>query len=117
LVIGHRGAPQLARENTVDAFRAAAAAGADMVELDVRLTADGALVVHHDAELADGRHIAELAAADLPPWLPSLDESLTACEGMSVNVEIKERDAAGGVVALVVARSLHDRVIVSAFDF
>ncbi|HZN13563.1 MAG TPA: glycerophosphodiester phosphodiesterase [Acidimicrobiales bacterium] len=117
LVIGHRGAPRAAHENTVDAFRAAAAAGADMVELDVRCTADGGLVVHHDATLGDGRPIVELDVAALPSWLPSLDEAFDACDGMSVNVEIKERDAARGVVALIAARALHQRVIVSSFDF
>ena len=55
LVIGHRGASAARPENTVEAFRHAAELGADWVELDVRRTADDALVVHHDAELPDGR--------------------------------------------------------------
>ena len=55
-VIAHRGASRAERENTVAAFRRAAEMGADAVELDVRRTADGVLVVHHDAHLtaADG---------------------------------------------------------------
>jgi len=40
----------VAPENTVEAFVAAGALGADGVELDVHRTADGALVVHHDAD-------------------------------------------------------------------
>jgi glycerophosphoryl diester phosphodiesterase len=48
LVIGHRGFPSRARENTPDAFRLALEAGADGVELDVRVTTDGVAVVHHD---------------------------------------------------------------------
>jgi glycerophosphoryl diester phosphodiesterase len=54
LVIAHRGAPRLARENTVESFSAAVAAGAGAIELDVRRTADDHLVVHHDALLEDG---------------------------------------------------------------
>ena len=42
-----------------------------MVELDVRRTADGELVVHHDATLDDGRADRRSAGADLPDWLPS----------------------------------------------
>jgi glycerophosphoryl diester phosphodiesterase len=89
LVIGHRGAPRLARENTVEAFRAAVAAGAGGVELDVRRTADGALAVHHDPALADGRLVAGCRRAELPPHVPTLDEALDACAGAVVNVEIK----------------------------
>lgn len=90
LVIAHRGA-SAARPpgNTVEAFRAAFALGADWVELDVRRTADGALAVHHDAELVDGRRLVDVTAADLPPGVPLLAAALEACEGMGVNVEIK----------------------------
>ena len=56
LVVAHRGASAAHPPgNTVAAFAAAVALGADWVELDVRLTADGALVVHHDPDLPDGR--------------------------------------------------------------
>ena len=48
LVVAHRGAPAAAPENTMDAFRRAVEMGADAVELDVHLTADGMLVVMHD---------------------------------------------------------------------
>jgi len=89
LVIGHRGASAVQPENTVEAFGHAAALGADWVELDVRRTADDQLTVHHDAVLPDGRPIVEVAAADLPPSLPSLVEALDACAGMGVNIEIK----------------------------
>jgi len=94
LVLAHRGAHDPAapgiRENTLAAFRAAAALGADGVELDVRRTADGALVVHHDATLPDGRRIDALSGTELPPWVPRLDEALDACAAMAlIDVEIK----------------------------
>src|SRR2546426_332500 len=51
LVIAHRGASAAAPENTLAAFRLAADLGADAVELDVRRTVDGQLVVIHDASV------------------------------------------------------------------
>jgi glycerophosphoryl diester phosphodiesterase len=51
---GHRGARGLAPENTLAGIRAAAAAGVTAIEIDVRLTADGQLVLWHDAVLAPG---------------------------------------------------------------
>lgn len=91
-VIGHRGAPRLARENTIESFRAAVSAGATGIELDARRTADGVLVVHHDAHL-DGVPLIERRADELPGWLPTLSAALDACEGAFVNVEIKNDPA------------------------
>lgn len=88
-VIAHRGASAAARENTCEAFRLAAAMGADAAELDVRRTRDGVLVVHHDPVIGDGAAICMLDAVDLPAHVPTLDEALDACAGMWVNVEIK----------------------------
>lgn len=87
--MAHRGASAAAPENTVEAFRLAKELGADWVELDVRLSADGVVVVHHDAQLADGRMLGELTIEQLPDSVPSLAEALEACEGMGVNIEIK----------------------------
>jgi glycerophosphoryl diester phosphodiesterase len=126
LVIAHRGASAAYRENTVDAFRAARRLGADMVELDVRRTADGVLVVHHDARFPDGPAIVTTAMADRPPWVPTFDEALDACEGMGVNIEVKNLPSdpdydeglgvATAVAELVTARRLQERVVVSSFN-
>jgi glycerophosphoryl diester phosphodiesterase len=91
--MAHRGASRAERENTVAAFRRAAAIGAHAVELDVRRSRDGVLVVHHDAHLDDGRVIVATAAADLPAHVPTLGAALDACAGMWVNVEIKNDPA------------------------
>ena len=88
-VLAHRGASKVERENTVAAFRRAVAMGANAAELDVRRTADGVLVVHHNPELADGRLICAVVAQELPDEVPTLDEALDACVPMWVNVEIK----------------------------
>ena len=52
VVLGHRGSPQEAPENTLPSFRKALEQGADGVELDVHLTCDGALVVFHNYTLS-----------------------------------------------------------------
>lgn len=64
-IVGHRGARSAAPENTLAAFHAAVEQGASWVELDVRLSADRVPMVRHDADLADGRLVAELDSAAL----------------------------------------------------
>ncbi len=125
-VIAHRGASRAERENTVTAFRRAAELGADMVELDVRRSADGGLVVHHAAHLEDGRAVSSVSVADLPDHVPTLDAALDACAGMAVNIEIKNDPAEPGfdadrtlsddIAALVRARGETDRILISSFD-
>lgn len=88
----HQGSAESVRPNTVAAFEAARELGADGVELDVRLTADGVLIVHHDAVLSTGEPIRELRAGVLPSWLPTLEQALDACGDMTVNVEVKTDD-------------------------
>ncbi|HEY7134625.1 MAG TPA: glycerophosphodiester phosphodiesterase [Acidimicrobiia bacterium] len=127
VVLGHRGAPRAARENTLEAFRLATALGADGVELDARRSADGVVVVHHDAVAEGVGVLVEHAAAEIQarrPDIPTLDEALDACEGI-VNVEVKnfptepdydpDERVAADVVELVGRRAMRDRVIVSSF--
>lgn len=126
LLYGHRGASADAPENTLAAFALARAQEADGVELDVRRSADGDLVLHHDPVLPDGRVIVETPTAALPDHVPSLAAALDECAGLVVNVEIKnspfdpdhdpERRLADDVVALLRARGGRDRVLVSSFD-
>src|SRR5262245_14242151 len=75
LVFAHRGGSALAPENTMAAFDNGLALGADGLELDVHLSRDGAVVVHHDATLdrtttltgaVSARTADELARADVP---------------------------------------------------
>lgn len=125
-VIAHRGASAVEPENTVAAFRTAAALGAHAVELDVRRTADGALVVHHDAHLPDGRAVCEIAAAEAPSSVPTFAAALDACAGMWVNIEIKNSEGEVDhdptqIVARAVMRELErrgepHRWLISSFD-
>jgi glycerophosphoryl diester phosphodiesterase len=123
---GTENAPGGFTENTLDAFAEARRRGADGVELDVRLTADGGLAVHHDAEVPGLGPICELGVADLPTHIPLLADALGACEGMLVNVEIKNAPQdpgwdEGEAVAALTATAIDeagwtDRVLVSSFE-
>lgn len=118
LVLAHRGASAQRPENTVAAFAHAADLGADGVELDVRLTADGALAVLHDPLLADGRALATVTAPDLPESVPLLASALSACTGMLVNIEIKsDEPGAGTALVAAVADAWGGGVLVSSFDW
>lgn len=95
LIIAHKGASKRAPENTVEAFELARELGADWVELDVRLTADGKCVVFHDELLGD-RPLGGLTLEEVSRWslpgggaIPSLVQALDACTGMGVNLEVK----------------------------
>lgn len=126
-VFAHRGVHRTVRENTLGAFRAAIDLGVDGVELDVRQTGDGALVIHHDPIIA-GRPIGHAAAADLPAYVPNLDEAMTMLRGLTVNVEIKNSrdpdeptyDESGAIARNTLAylrdAAWLDAVIVSCFD-
>ena len=105
LIVAHRGASARESENTLAAFEAAIAAGADAVEFDVRMTADGVAVVMHDADVArttDGSGLVrdlssdEVAALRIrlraggDTTVPTLAQALSCCSGrVAVDVEIK----------------------------
>lgn len=127
-VQAHRGSPDPGsgiRENTLDAFARARALGADGVELDVRLTADGGLAVHHDPVIDGVGPIHDLSTTQLPAHVPLLAEALDACTGMVVNIEIKNHPhepgfdpadrAAEDVIALVEGMERTAAVVVSSF--
>ena len=125
-VFAHRGAAQSAPENSLEAFSSAAALGADGVELDVRRTIDGALVVAHDASIAGLGSISQLELAELPAQVTLLSSALELCVPMTVNVEIKNSPAEPGhdpsgslvdqVLTVIVELDLRDDVLISSFD-
>ena len=126
LIIGHRGASKAFQENTIEAFVGAAEAGADWVELDIRRTSDGEIVVHHDPHTSDGALIAATKAADLPNHISTLGDVLDACGDMGVNIEIKndadeqDYDPAHLMVARTVevarAKLQRETTLITSFD-
>lgn len=122
-VIAHRGASRQRRENTVAAFERAVVLGAHWVELDVRLTADRELVVHHNPTLADGRALKDLSRSQLPRFVPTLAAALAACGPLGVNIEIKngetevDFDPLHEAAAMIASMQLpYDRTLISSFN-
>ena len=141
-VAAHRGGAALWPENGLTAFRNALALGADFLELDTHLTADGEVVVIHDPTLdrtTSGRgpvsavKLADLSAirlrardggvtSDVVPTLAQVLDTLkpsTAQLLLEIKVDAGRKPYAGiedKAVALVSARGLRERVIVMAFE-
>jgi glycerophosphoryl diester phosphodiesterase len=138
LLIAHRGGAGLAPENTMAAFEAAVRDwAADMVELDVRATADGACVVVHDPTVertTDGTGaVAQYTLAELQqldagyrftpdggltfPFrgrgvrIPTFEEVLRALPQLRLTVEVKIGTAQPGLFAAITRLRAQDRVI------
>ena len=140
LVIAHRGCSSLAPENTMAAFREALELGADAVEVDVRLTRDGHVVVMHDRRLDRtttgngpvGRHtLRELKELDAGSWfdrrfigerVPTLDEVFDEIpRKFPLYVEMKVRGFGAGtlvrrVVDIIRQRDRWDSTMVASFN-
>jgi glycerophosphoryl diester phosphodiesterase len=107
LAIAHRGDPVRYRENTLPAIAAAVEQGADLVEIDVRLTADGTVVLLHDATLQRlwgvPARVDAVAAADLPAEVPTLTEALDliAGSGAGLLIDMPEPGSAAPAHAVV----------------
>jgi glycerophosphoryl diester phosphodiesterase len=124
--IGHRGAASLEPENTLRSFRRAAAEGADAIELDLRLTRDGCLVILHDADVnrttngsgsVASMTLDEIKRLDagLGERIPSFEEVLEATE-LPIHAELKTVETAEPLAALIRERRLAARVTPISFD-
>ena len=134
---GHRGASAAAPENTYAAFEQAVAQGAEYAETDIRSTADGELVLMHDATLdrtSDGRGpvssitLADLRRLDAGGWygeafrgerVPELAPCLRWIEarpGFGAALEVKASGIGAEVARLAWASPARDRLAIYAFD-
>ncbi|WP_055613440.1 glycerophosphodiester phosphodiesterase [Streptomyces phaeochromogenes] len=125
LTIGHRGIMGVEPENTLRSFIAAQQAGLDLIELDLHLSKDGALVVMHDADVdrtTDGsgpiaeKTLAELRVLDAGRGerIPVFEEVLDAVTA-PLQAEIKDVAAARALAEVMNRRDLVGRVEVLSF--
>ncbi|HEX7122625.1 MAG TPA: glycerophosphodiester phosphodiesterase [Gemmatimonadaceae bacterium] len=139
-VIGHRGNSAHAPENTIEAFRQAVELGVDALELDVRLTADGTVVVVHDATLdrttdrtggIAALTLSDVQAADAgagfvrndgtAPYrgrgiiIPTLDEVLETFPTTPLLIEIKTARAAVPTRLTIERHAAAGRCVVASF--
>jgi glycerophosphoryl diester phosphodiesterase len=130
LIYAHRGDRSRAADNTLEAYRLAVEVGADGIELDVRRTSDGVLVMSHDERVFGHPPIADLTFDELrqrTPLVPSLAETLAAVPlHIFLNVEIKNQPDEAGYDETrdIVEESLStidkqddlSRILLSSFD-
>jgi len=117
LALAHRGDWSEAPENTVAAFRAAERAGADMIELDIRRAADGAVVVVHDPTLervwGSPLAVADATLAELAQiGVATLAEAL-ACVDLPVMVDFTMADVVEPALAVIAEADALERVLFS----
>lgn len=140
MLVAHRGGSLLAPENTLPAFRMARDEWwADMLEMDVRLTRDGEVVVIHDATLertTDGSGlVAEHTLEEIRSFdagyrftdghgghpfrgqgvvVPTLDEVLSEFPQMRINIESKEPSVAAPLARVIARHGAEQRVLIAA---
>lgn len=138
LVIAHRGASGIAPENTLSAIKEAMAMGADMIELDIRQTRNGTVVIIHDktvSRTSDGKGsvkdftFEELGSLDAGSWfhpgfknekIPSLDSILQEVKDKAkLLIEVKENRYSGiekNIVQLLNKHAAKDWCIIQSFE-
>jgi len=143
IVIGHRGYPTMAPENTIPGFELAKLTGADLVELDYHVSREGEAIVIHDYTLdrttdsvrgwgqddlaVVDKSIAEMVTLDAGSWygsqyagtrLPTLEQALEVIQ-KDGGVTLIERKAGGAqhIVKLLNDMDLVNEVILQSFDW
>lgn len=125
-IVGHRGAAADHPENTLLSFDEALEQGADALELDVRVSADGQAVVIHDATvdrttsgsgLVSAFTVAQLRALDAGAGqpVPTLDDVLARYPDTPLILEVKEEAVAAAAAATLLRHGAANRVLVGSF--
>ncbi len=135
LAVGHRGTVRFAPENTAAAFRKAVELGVDLIEMDVRETRDGHLIIMHDVTVdrttnGKGRvadlTLEEIKRLDAGAWfgpqfagerVPTLEEALAAIEGRALpDIDFKA-GSPEKLVAVLARRQLLGKVTLYCGDW
>ena len=121
--MAHRGLAVQYDENTLESFQEALAAGAQIIETDVRCTRDGIAVLFHDETLPSGVRIQEslgatVAATILPRGgaIPTLAQALAAFPTAKFNIDVKAPQAIVATAQAVIAAFAHNRVLIASFS-
>lgn len=128
LKIAHRGASASEPEDTLRAFKEAVGLGADMIEVDVRLSKDGLPVIIHDASLerttkgtgyVRDKTLLELKELDAGQGerIPTLQEAIDFARGKcGLYIELKDQATPGPVVETIRANGFEGEAIICSFD-
>jgi len=127
IIIGHRGASNIAPENTLKAFRKAIELKADFIEFDVLESRDGELVISHDEEISrlTGRYgfVRDLTLEELKTFdfgegekIPTLQELIEITKGkINLNCEVIVKGISNKVIKILKKYDLTDSVLISSF--
>lgn len=123
LILSHRGYHTQAPENTLAAFEAAIALGADGIETDIRLSRDNVPILFHDRLTPDGRPVSALTQAELSDLVgyvvPTLEDALNLPLDSSNcflwNLEIKTSDVLNPAVEILGQYCAARRILVTSF--
>ena len=127
IAFAHRGGSLEAEENTMPAFERAVALGYGHVELDVHLTKDGEVVVHHDASLARvfgvDRLVSDLTMADLAgitskggATVPRFADVLSSFPDLKINIEAKSDEVVEPLAEVIRHADALDRIGIGSFS-
>lgn len=123
LIAAHRGSTDSARENTREAFSRAVDLGADLIELDVRRSADGVLLVHHDSFVTKGNQDYPIKEMDYQSLgslvdyqIPRLEDVLIDFGGrIRFDIELKETGYEEYLLYSVLKHIPPDRFVCTSF--
>ena len=125
IVFGHRGAPDLKTENTVESFNLAIDLGLDGIELDVMLSKDKKIIIFHD-NVIENLFISELTYDQIKlynPDIPLLEDLIKNIykKNIIINIEIKSNHFfSDGIeqqlIQLIYKYDIQSKIILSSFD-
>jgi glycerophosphoryl diester phosphodiesterase len=129
IIIGHRGASNIAPENTLKAFQKAVELKADFIEFDVQKTKDGQLIICHDEDISritgfagkiERMTLKQLKEFDFGEGekIPTLDEVVEITKGkIGLQIEVKSKNIGKKIVKILEKANLIESTIVSSFMF